>query len=177
MGKVITWTDEMVQMLRELSQEALSATQMAERLGDKFGRKFTRNAIIGKAHRLNLEFGKSVAQKEEIKKKLPAKKPIQILAIKPKKNLVLKTITILAEAPEKPIHAFANPAAVGVNLQEVREGQCKYPLGDVRTNDLLFCGAPANSRHKTYCKYCYSIVYMPLTKYRKMQAKMSVKGN
>ncbi len=44
------WTQDRVQMLRDLWAEGLSASQIAERLGGT-----TRNAVIGKAHRLHLK--------------------------------------------------------------------------------------------------------------------------
>ena len=46
----MSWTDEKVQKLKELWSKGHTASQIAEALGDT-----TRNAVIGKAHRLNLE--------------------------------------------------------------------------------------------------------------------------
>ena len=46
----MSWTDEKVEKLRELWKKGHTASQIAEVLGDT-----TRNAVIGKAHRLNLE--------------------------------------------------------------------------------------------------------------------------
>ena len=46
----MSWTDEKVQKLKELWKKGHTASQIAEMLGDT-----TRNAVIGKAHRLNLE--------------------------------------------------------------------------------------------------------------------------
>ena len=46
----MSWTPEKVEKLRELWGKGYTASQIAEKLGDT-----TRNAVIGKAHRLNLE--------------------------------------------------------------------------------------------------------------------------
>ena len=46
----MSWTDEKVEKLKELWTKGHTASQIAEALGDT-----TRNAVIGKAHRLNLE--------------------------------------------------------------------------------------------------------------------------
>ena len=46
----MSWTDEKVQKLKELWKKGHTASQIAEMLGDT-----TRNAVIGKAHRLNLK--------------------------------------------------------------------------------------------------------------------------
>jgi len=181
MGQVIVWTDEMIQMLKDLSTSPLSASQIGAKLEAKFNRKFTRNSVIGKFHRLNISFGKSNAQKEEVKKNSPPRKlikapakpqsPKQVLEIKPKKDLKLSTITILAEPVKKNTHSFSNPKALGVTLMDLMEGMCKYPMGDVKNDDIIFCGAIADSKHRSYCSHCYPIVYMPIRKYREMTAK------
>lgn len=51
------WTPERVEMLTRLWAEGLSARQIAAKLGG-----VTRNAVIGKAHRLNLQRGAPIAQ-------------------------------------------------------------------------------------------------------------------
>ena len=49
-GAKLSWTDERVELLKKLWSEGLSASQIAGRLG----MGVTRNAVIGKVHRLNL---------------------------------------------------------------------------------------------------------------------------
>ena len=46
----MTWTDERVSLLRQLWGNGKSASEIAQILGDEI----TRNAVIGKAHRLGL---------------------------------------------------------------------------------------------------------------------------
>ena len=46
----MSWTEEKVEKLRDLWSKGHTASQIAEVLGET-----TRNAVIGKAHRLNLE--------------------------------------------------------------------------------------------------------------------------
>ena len=177
----IEWKEEHIEYLRECANKGLSGSEMAEELSKRFSIHLTRNAIIGKAHRLGIKFGKSSSKKIEFitEKKVGNKvkairQPVkredrQILEIKPKKDLQLKTISILAD--KKRMHDFYNPNAFGVELIDLREGQCRYPMGDVRTNDLLFCGEPIDkTKQSSYCSYCHTVVYMPIRKYQEMTA-------
>ncbi len=49
MNDAVTWTDERVELLKRLWGEGLSASQIAAEIGG-----VTRNAVIGKVHRLGL---------------------------------------------------------------------------------------------------------------------------
>jgi hypothetical protein len=171
MGHTIAWTDEMVQMLRELAEGPLSASEMAAKLEARFGEPFTRNSVIGKAHRMNISFGKSKAQKIEVKKTVKVKEEKTKIFNKPPKNKPVKKIKFVV--PKSSVmHKFSNPAALSLELLYLKEGQCRYPLGDVETNNIRFCAAPVNNfKNSSYCSYCYPIVYMPIRKYREMTAK------
>ena len=65
----MAWTDERVEKLRELWDKGLSASQIAKELGEGV----TRNAVIGKAHRLGLKSRPSPVKANEKKKAAPAK--------------------------------------------------------------------------------------------------------
>ena len=81
----MSWTEEKVDKLRELWSKGHTASQIAEMLGDT-----TRNAVIGKAHRLNLEErAPSKAVKTERKTNKQMKKTI--LAIKILEKSILET--------------------------------------------------------------------------------------
>ena len=64
----MSWTDEKVQKLRELWSKGHTASEIAGMLGDT-----TRNAVIGKAHRLNLEERAPSKSKSNTEKRDPAK--------------------------------------------------------------------------------------------------------
>jgi len=175
MGKVINWTDEMVEDLKKYIGQGLSGGQIAAKLTLKFNEHYSRNSIIGKAHRIGILLGKKVgANKISNKLKISdvKKKSKNVIEdIKPKKDLKLSTITILAEPVKNKTQIFPNPKALGVTLMDLSEGMCKYPLGDVKNDDIRFCGAIADSKHRSYCSHCYPIVYMTIRKYREMTAK------
>jgi hypothetical protein len=57
--KVSVWRDEVIDTLRKLQPEGLSAAQIALQLNQAFGISVTRCAVIGKLHRMGLSSGKS----------------------------------------------------------------------------------------------------------------------
>ena len=63
----MNWTDERVEMLKKLWADGLSASQIAAQLGG-----VSRNAVIGKAHRLGLKSRPSPVKANEKKKRLRA---------------------------------------------------------------------------------------------------------
>ena len=141
----VVWDSVLIEQLRSLWAEGKSASQIAETLGPRF----TRNSIIGKAHRLKLE-----------KRRKP---PV------PRSNLVYATphrakrVTLPAlpinrpdivrarpadEAAWKPLPGFPPPkplAALGDIGRVDRVGDCRWPLGE---NPTLFCGC---ATHAIYC--------------------------
>ena len=68
----MSWTDEKVAKLKELWGKGKTANQIAEIIGG-----ISRNAVIGKAHRLNLS-GKIITKKGSLKQKIDKKKKLII---------------------------------------------------------------------------------------------------
>jgi hypothetical protein len=57
---------------------------------------------------------------------------------------------------------FPNPKAKGVTFEALREGMCKFPIGDGLAN-MRFCGAAADSRKsRAYCSHCYSVSFIKM---------------
>ncbi|WP_417319105.1 GcrA family cell cycle regulator [Emcibacter sp.] len=108
----MAWTDERVEKLRELWDKGLSASQIAKELGEGV----TRNAVIGKAHRMGLASRPSPVKAD------PAKKPAKKAAEK-------------APAP-----ARKKAAGGKVSLLELTERMCKWPIGHPGEPDFHFCG-------------------------------------
>ena len=101
----MSWTDEKVQKLKELWKKGHTASQIAEMLGDT-----TRNAVIGKAHRLNLE----------------ARPSQQPLTRKQKFQSILLDKNFEPENPK--------------SLEELSEDTCKWPIGHPNEESFYFCG-------------------------------------
>lgn len=148
------WSDDMIEALKDGVLAGKSSTIIASELSSKYGKMFSRNSVIGKAHRLGL----STVAHPSVKIKVdPAKRDS-----KPKKKVPLIRIN---SKPEKEVaisNGFSNPASKAVNFFDLRDGMCKFAIGDSKKKTLRFCGAPANSeKNRTYCKHCYGIAYVP----------------
>lgn len=125
----MSWTDERVALLKKLWGEGKTAAEIASTLGG-----VTRNAVIGKAHRLKLSNRTSPIQ--------PAKKVAKAPA---------NTSTPPAPLPKRPkIKSSDIPRGQGLSLLELKPSQCRWPSGDPRDDDFGFCG----ERCSTGLPYC-----------------------
>lgn len=121
----MAWTDERVDKLRELWDKGLSASQIAKELGEGV----TRNAVIGKAHRMGLASRPSPVKAD------PAKKPA-------------KKVTEKAAAPVK------KSSGGKVTLLELTERMCKWPIGHPGEADFHFCGKPSRPGFPYCLEHC-----------------------
>lgn len=130
----MSWTDERVALLKKLWGEGKTAKEIAHILGGGV----TRNAVIGKAHRLKLSNRISPIQQNEKVKTRPkvldksaraARKNVPIEIVHPRPTSTMA----LAPAPNAP--------RGGVKMQDLRERSCRWPYGDPRDADFHFCGA------------------------------------
>jgi GcrA cell cycle regulator len=134
----IAWACELIDRLKTLWQEnRLTTSQMAGRLG------ISKNALIGKAHRLGLATHKAKSAKPI------ARKPI------PKAKKLPPVMPILDEP------APSEPEFVGVGLLELEAWSCRYPQGD--HVPYRFCGAPKRDG-SSYCPHHHRVAYQPLSR-------------
>ncbi len=113
----MSWTDERIALLKKLWGEGQSAAEIAKVLGGGL----TRNAVIGKAHRLKLSNRVSPIQQNN--KKTPA---IVAKAVEEKKPIV----------PQKIIKVKTS----GVAMVNLKERMCRWPHGDPKDPGFYFCG-------------------------------------
>lgn len=133
----MSWTDERVELLKKLWSEGLSASQIAGRLGS-----VTRNAVIGKVHRLGLS-GRATTSR--IKSHRPrtrmanAKRPM-----KPRfaqtGNPAVRALYLDAEGYVPPTEEIEIPLAERKTIQTLTECSCRWPIGDPQLPDFHFCG-------------------------------------
>jgi GcrA cell cycle regulator len=141
----MTWTDERIATLKKMWKEGKSAADIAKTLA----KGVTRNAVIGKAHRMGLSGRpspiKNAPPKKEAAPKLvkPVAAPLRDVKKTPAANASGKQsgIALVKEAEElKKIEKEAIPPGGGVALIDLTERMCKWPIGDPREPDFTFCG-------------------------------------
>jgi GcrA cell cycle regulator len=152
----MSWTDERIALLKKLWVEGRTAAQIAEQLGG-----ISRNAVIGKAHRLNLS---NRASPIEANDAAPTKaKAKTVVAPAKNDNKVQKPA-----APEK------KPATVikktgGIKMTELREKMCRWPMGDPRESSFRFCGDHSEAG-SPYCADHVKMAYQTVSKARVLNA-------
>ena len=151
----MAWTDDRVATLTKLWADGLSASQIAKQLGG-----VTRNAVIGKVHRLGL----SGRAKPSSPKRKTASAP---RAAKPKVK-----ITRSPSAPPKPATLLpaittpppleAKPMANGefATVLTITDHMCKWPIGDPGASDFRFCGRKTDPE-EPYCVPHSQVAYQP----------------
>ena len=139
----MSWTDEKVQKLKELWKKGHTASQIAEMLGDT-----TRNAVIGKAHRLNLS-AKIKTRSVANQNKDYFKSTKQDISKKGKRSKFRSLILSKDFEPAK-----------NLQLEELTEHTCKYMEGHPDEKESSFCGRK-NVEKFSYCPLHLMIVFQP----------------
>ena len=160
---VISWTDDRVEQLKKLWEAGLSASQIAAELGN-----VTRNAVIGKVHRLGLS-GRAKSPSSSAPRQRKARPAQQMVRIN---RPVSRGNTALAHAfeveAEPDLIAYDNvvPMSQRLNLLELNESTCHWPVGDPSSADFFFCGGKAlNSL--PYCAHHSRVAYQPASDRRR----------
>lgn len=152
MSKCFNWTPERTDKLKKLWEDGLSASEIAGAFfgdADRHEPSPTRNAIIGKAGRLNLPLRKTTDNGlwKQRKPDTRAKKPRKATA-RPIRRPRPKPVRLPPPDPPKP---YDGPS---VSIMDVTEFQCRYVVSGEGV-DTRFCGAPIDpdSRLK-FCEAC-----------------------
>jgi GcrA cell cycle regulator len=141
------WTDERTNLLRTLWLQGQTASQIAERLGG-----VTRNAVIGKAHRLGLSSRPSPIRQRPAGR--PAHQPAPPSA--PRSPIIEPAAPAVAAAPlPQPVPA---PAPTRTAKAAPGSRACMWPVGDPKQPGFHFCGAPAEPS-RPYCAQHCSVAY------------------
>lgn len=130
----MSWTDERVELLKKLWSEGLSASQIAGRLGN-----VTRNAVIGKVHRLGLS-GRATTARSRPRPRRPVAPKRPRPQYKQPGNAVLRSLYQGEnETYEPPAEEFEIPLAERKYLQDLEENSCRWPIGDPQLPEFHFC--------------------------------------
>jgi GcrA cell cycle regulator len=152
-GAAIGWTDERVTVLKRLWLEGLSASQIAKQLGG-----VTRNAVIGKVHRLGLSGRAAPSQPSR-----PAYRP------QPRPRPAAATPAAATPAPRRaePVLRASTPAPAPIpdlpgtaTVLTLGAHMCKWPIGDPSGGDFSFCGR-RTQEEGPYCVEHARVAYQP----------------
>jgi len=171
----MSWTDERVDLLKKLWMEGLSASQIAGELGEGV----TRNAVIGKVHRLKLSARAKPASSAQRPRTAPRPAPRRVASpgstgtsaamsnamAGAVKRSVMRTQTVgataLQVAEDVEVEAYVAPAAGSelfipeserIGLLGLNEHTCKWPIGDPLSSEFHFCGR-GSQEGRPYCEF------------------------
>ena len=166
----MSWTDERVEQLKALWNEGASASQIAKQIGG-----VSRNAVIGKVHRLGLsnrvgEKGEELAAPQAAQAE--AAPPEAAEEVKALAEPIVEEVEIEEEEDEEEIEeaprvpqvdlASLEKKARRLSLLELTERTCKWPIGDPNHEDFHFCGLPS-ANGKPYCAAHTLAAYQPMS--------------
>ncbi|MGJ8564756.1 MAG: GcrA family cell cycle regulator [Alphaproteobacteria bacterium] len=147
----MAWTEDRVEVLTKLWAEGLSASQIATKLGG-----VTRNAVIGKVHRLGLS-GRAKPSRPAVRRTPAAAKPKTRVASLPRTP---KVVEVAEQAPPPPVEAKPLPNGEYATILTIRDHMCKWPIGDPGATDFRFCGRKIKPS-EPYCEAHCSVAYQP----------------
>jgi GcrA cell cycle regulator len=157
----MSWTDERVELLKKLWSDGLSASQIAAELGG-----ITRNAVIGKVHRLGLS-GRAKSASSAAPRPRKARSPMMRIG-----RASIRGNTALAHAYEMEAEAapelIDNVIPIGQRrtILELTEQTCRWPVGDPGSTDFFFCGGNTLGG-LPYCAYHSRVAYQPASERRR----------
>jgi GcrA cell cycle regulator len=153
----MSWNDERVETLKRLWAEGLSASQIATELGG-----ITRNAVIGKVHRLGLA-GRAKSPATATPRPRKARTHSHMIRVA---RPTVRGNTALAAAFEYEVEAEPEvvdnviPMGQRRTLLELSEQTCRWPIGDPGDAGFFFCGGQTVMTFP-YCSHHCRVAYQP----------------
>jgi len=151
-GPSSIWTEERVAQLKQLWAAGKSCQQIA----DEFGAGITRNSIIGKSHRLGLSSRGGSEDHPKVRQERAEKKRARRAKHRAKMHLAKMPALPVAvtDLPQAKCADQDTPTHQRCTILTVRDGLCRFPVGDPRDPNFFLCGAPTNRRgSRPYCPH------------------------
>lgn len=154
----MSWTDERVTTLKKLWLDGLSASQIAKQLGG-----VTRNAVIGKVHRLGLSGRAAPSQpaRPAFKAPRPARPAATAMPAAPRRVVAAEPVAPSpSPIPMQPsVPVLRNEAPGSATVLTLGAHMCKWPIGDPSSDGFTFCGR--RSSEGPYCVEHARVAYQP----------------
>ena len=154
----MSWTEDKISKLKELWGKGNTASQIAEIIGG-----VSRNAVIGKAHRLNLSAKiktRTAISNKNFDNSINEK---NIRTVKRGRKSKFNSLIIEKDfEPENP-----------KQLEELDENSCKWPIGHPDEKSFYFCGR-SSLKDFSYCKLHLLYAYQPKGKKDEVTEKEEV---
>jgi GcrA cell cycle regulator len=167
----MSWTADRVELLKKLWADGLSASQIANELGN-----VTRNAVIGKVHRLGLS-GRAKSPSSAAPRPRKPRTHSHMLRVRTHSHMLrvrpqMRGNTALAYAhelevePEPELIENIIPIGQRCTLLELSDDKCRWPIGDPGSSEFFFCGGkPVEG--VPYCGYHSRVAYQPVVDRRR----------
>ena len=156
----MSWNDERVELLKKLWSEGLSASQIATRLGS-----VTRNAVIGKVHRLGLSGRATTSRMKSHRPRVRANAaaPKRVVPKSRFASVGNPAFRALYQPDAEPLPAIEElviPLAERKTIQTLVECSCRWPIGDPQQADFHFCGK-SKVAGLPYCEFHARRAFQP----------------
>lgn len=137
----MAWTDERIAQLKAGWEGGMTASQIAEKLGE-----VTRNAVIGKAHRLGLEARPSPVKGADSE---------VVVAVAPAASTAPAATVAAVPATPRPAPPKARSGKLArTTLLDLNEKVCKWPIGHPGETEFHFCGKPSQAGFPYCTEHC-----------------------
>jgi len=153
------WTEDRVAVLKKLWLEGLSASQIAKQLGG-----VTRNAVIGKVHRLGLS-GRAAPSQPSRPVYRPTRPRPAVQASAPRRIEPVVRPSAPPPAPIVDLPGTATVLTLGAHM-------CKWPIGDPTSEEFSFCGRRAGDEGP-YCIEHARVAYQPVQKKKSSASELA----
>jgi len=157
---LMTWTEERVELLKKLWADGLSASQIAAELGG-----ITRNAVIGKVHRLGLS-GRAKSPSSSSPRPRKPRQSHMMRVSRSRGNTALAYAYESDFDPKPELIDNIIPIGQRRTLLELNEATCRWPIGDPASAEFFFCGGPPLAG-LPYCSHHSRVAYQPASDRRR----------
>ncbi len=166
----MSWTDERVELLRKLWLDGLSASRIAAELAEGV----TRNAVIGKVHRLGLSGReKAPAPVNPLARARPkapqssARVPVSpqhqtAMPMRGNTALAIQARPMAIPQVQRSSGDVVIPMTEHVTIMDLRDTMCRWPMGDPTSSEFRYCGGKSTAGEGPYCSMHSRMAYQPM---------------